>query len=96
MWHSNMTTLNLLRNMMSKPEQLKLPAPRNRGSRITPAVLQIGRLSAITAALISLVCSGSLRAQSLLTQKPEDPGAVVVTPDQFPVKADGVADGVSC
>jgi sugar lactone lactonase YvrE len=37
-------------------------------------------------------CSGSLCAQSLLTQKPDEPAAVVVTPDQFPVKADGVAD----
>ena len=50
------------------------------------------RVVASMVTLVTLVCSGSLRAQSLLTQKPDDPGAVVVTPDQFPVKADGVAD----
>ena len=39
-----------------------------------------------------LAGAGGLRAQSLLTQKPDEPGAVVVTPEQFAVKADGVAD----
>jgi sugar lactone lactonase YvrE len=39
-----------------------------------------------------MVCNVSVRAQSLFTQKPDDAAAVVVTPEQFPVKADGVAD----
>ena len=78
--------------MMLHPELLRTNARGNRGARTTWASLQIARFGAITAALITLVFSGSLRAQSLLTQKPDDPGAVVVTPDLFPVKADGVAD----
>jgi sugar lactone lactonase YvrE len=43
-------------------------------------------------ALALVAVGGPLRAQSLFTQKPAEPAAVVVTPDQFPVKADGVAD----
>ncbi len=42
--------------------------------------------------LLALAATASAQAQSLFTQKPDDPGAVVVTPDQFGVKADGVAD----
>ena len=48
-------------------------------------------VAAFVFALITLAGS-SLPAQSLFTQKPNEPAAVVVTPDQFPVKADGVAD----
>jgi sugar lactone lactonase YvrE len=43
-------------------------------------------------AFVACFFGSPLRAQSLFTQKPDDPGAVVVTPDQFPVKADGIAD----
>ena len=42
--------------------------------------------------LITAPVGESLHAQSLFTQRPADPGAIVVTPDQFPVKADGVTD----
>src|SRR3954447_20692948 len=38
------------------------------------------------------VCGGSLRAQSIFTQRPDDPGAVVLTAEQFQVKGDGIAD----
>ena len=47
--------------------------------------------AAFVFALITLA-GGSLPAQSLFPQKPNDSAAVVVTPDKFPVKADGVAD----
>ena len=52
----------------------------------------IAHMRALALALAIAPGAGALHAQSLLTQKPDDPGAVVVTPDQFPVKADGVAD----
>ena len=42
--------------------------------------------------LFTVPVGESLHAQSLFTQCPADPGAIVVTPDQFPVKADGVTD----
>ena len=50
------------------------------------------RTGAIAIALVTSVGGGLLHAQSCFTQRPDDPGAIVVTPDQFPVKADGVAD----
>jgi sugar lactone lactonase YvrE len=43
-------------------------------------------------ALIAGIFAGTLRAQSIFTQRPDDPGAVVLTAEQFPVKGDGVAD----
>jgi sugar lactone lactonase YvrE len=50
------------------------------------------RIGAMMIALAACAGGGLLHAQSLLTQRPDDPGAIVVTPDQFLVKADGVAD----
>src|SRR6478752_7449780 len=37
-------------------------------------------------------CGRSLRAQSIFTQRPDDPGAVFLTAEQFTVKGDGIAD----
>jgi sugar lactone lactonase YvrE len=48
--------------------------------------------SILAIALIAAPGGESLHAQSIFTQRPDDPGAIVVTPDQFPVKADGVTD----
>lgn len=42
--------------------------------------------------VIAALVGESLHAQSLFTECPADPGAIVVTPDQFSVKADGVTD----
>ncbi|HZK80596.1 MAG TPA: glycosyl hydrolase family 28-related protein, partial [Humisphaera sp.] len=50
------------------------------------------RAGAPVIALAISASGGSLHAQSCFPQRPDDPGAVVVTPDQFPVKADGVTD----
>lgn len=83
-----MTTLEL----PSPLQRFKTRTRGNRGSKIASPAFDVARVGAITAALMTMVHSGSLHAQSLLTQKPDDPRAVVVTPDQFPVKADGVAD----
>ena len=60
--------------------------------KTAPLSFAIARVGVLAAALISALCGGSLHAQSIFTQRPDDPGAIVVTPDQFPVKADGVAD----
>ncbi len=57
-----------------------------------PARFEPAKFAVMAIALMACLCGGPLRAQSLFTQKPDDPGAVVVTPDQFPVKADGIAD----
>ena len=48
--------------------------------------------STLAVTLISALGSVALNAQSIFTQRPDDSGAIVVTPDQFPVKADGVTD----
>ena len=48
-------------------------------------------LIAITA-FISMSFASLLQAQSVFTEKPDDPGAIVLTAEQFGVKADGVAD----
>lgn len=69
------------------PHTRKIPGLRTRPSRDWFA-----RLFTIAGAVIAMVSTHSLHAQSLFTQKPEDPAAIVVTPDQFPVKADGIAD----
>ncbi len=87
-----MTKPKLTLQLLFYLDWLKTWEGASRGSRITTALLGVARVGAITAALITMLCSASLHAQSLLTQKPDDPGAVVVTPDQFPVQADGVAD----
>jgi sugar lactone lactonase YvrE len=49
-------------------------------------------MGAMLIALAISACVAQLHAQSIFSQRPDDPGAIVVTPDQFPVKADGVAD----
>lgn len=46
----------------------------------------------VIAFLAISVCAGMLPAQSIFTQRPDDPAAVFLTADQFPIKADGVAD----
>src|SRR2546423_7110049 len=44
-------------------------------------------------ALVAIgVCGGMVRAQSIFTQRPDDPAAVFLTADQFQVKGDGIAD----
>jgi len=48
--------------------------------------------SRVIVLLVIGVCGGSLRAQSIFTQRPDDPGAVVLTAEQFQVKGDGIAD----
>jgi len=48
--------------------------------------------STLALALITALGGETIKAQSCFTQRPDDPGAIVVTPDQFPVKADGVTD----
>ena len=53
-------------------------------------------ISTLAVALISVLGCQPLHAQSLFTQRPDDPGAIVVTPEQFPVKADGVTDDYGC
>src|SRR5437764_7143714 len=50
------------------------------------------RWSAVIVLLLIGVCGATLRAQSIFTQLPDDPGAVVLTAEQFAVKGDGVAD----
>lgn len=57
-----------------------------------PARFEPGRFVVMAVAFVACFCGNPLGAQSLFTQKPDEPGAVVVTPDQFPVKADGIAD----
>ena len=60
--------------------------------KTAPLSFANARVGVLAAALISALCGESLHAQSIFTQRPDDPGAIVVTPDQFAVKADGVAD----
>src|SRR5437764_15336367 len=50
------------------------------------------RWSAVIVLLLIGVCGATLRAQSIFTQLPDDPGAVVLTAEQFAVKGAGVAD----
>jgi sugar lactone lactonase YvrE len=50
------------------------------------------RWSAVVVLVVIGVCGTMLRAQSIFTQRPEDPGAVFLTAEQFQVKGDGVAD----
>ena len=57
-----------------------------------PARSELAKYAVMAMALIACSFGNPLRAQSLFTQKPDEPGAVVVTPDKFPVKADGIAD----
>lgn len=53
---------------------------------------KFAKFAVMAMALMAGFLSTPLRAQSLFTQQPDEPGAVVVTPDQFPVKGDGIAD----
>src|SRR4051812_5161366 len=48
----------------------------------------------IAIAVVIPVCftTALLRAESIFSDKPDDPGAIVLAADQFPVKGDGVAD----
>jgi sugar lactone lactonase YvrE len=46
----------------------------------------------VAAVLTILSLAAAAPAQSIFTQKPDDPGAVVLTADQFQAKGDGVAD----
>lgn len=50
------------------------------------------RWSRVTALVAIGVCAGMLHAQSIFTQRPDDPGAVFLTAEQFQVKGDGIAD----
>jgi len=75
----------------ARTQRFKKPAHRNHHSRTAPTLCLIARAAAIGLAVIA-VADESLQAQSLFTQKPDEPAAVVVTPDQFPVKADGITD----
>ena len=63
-----------------------------RGLKIAPAFPVRAGIGAMILALATCAGGGLLHAQSIFTQRPDDPGAIVVTPEQFAVKADGVAD----
>jgi hypothetical protein len=52
----------------------------------------IAQAGVLAVALFTALGGAPLHAQSCFTQRPDDPGAIVVTPDQFPVKADSVTD----
>ena len=48
--------------------------------------------SCVVALMVVGFCGRILRAQSIFTQRPDDPGAIFLTADQFHVKGDGIAD----
>ena len=48
--------------------------------------------SCVVALMVVGFCGRMLRAQSIYTQRPDDPSAVYLTADQFQVKGDGIAD----
>ncbi len=89
---SYITRMKLSQGIPSFLELFTTPKCENFRLRLKPASFEIARACILIIVLLTHLTGGTLRAQSLLTQKPDDPGAVVVTPDQFPVKADGVAD----
>lgn len=53
---------------------------------------EIPRFLCVLTGMAALLSTATVQAQSQFPQKPADPGAIVVTPDQFPVKADGITD----